>query len=136
MGLVPGTRLGQYEITGPLGAGGMGDVYRATDAKLGRDVAVKVLPAELAGGRHVVLAPEARSPGARIEKSPGLAAENVGWSATSTAMSLPSPAWNTISLPPRSHWPNSPPAVEICHLRPFFANDRTYTSTRPDSSEL
>jgi len=48
MGLVPGTRLGQYEITGPLGAGGMGEVYRATDTKLGRDVAIKVLPAELA----------------------------------------------------------------------------------------
>ena len=43
-----GTRLGQYEIIAALGAGGMGEVYRATDAKLGRTVAIKVLPARFA----------------------------------------------------------------------------------------
>ncbi len=44
MTLVPGSRLGPYEITAPLGEGGMGVVYRATDSKLKREVAVKVLP--------------------------------------------------------------------------------------------
>lgn len=39
-----GTRLGTYEIVGPLGAGGMGEVYRARDARLKREVAIKVLP--------------------------------------------------------------------------------------------
>jgi TolB-like protein/Tfp pilus assembly protein PilF len=48
MTLTPGTKLGSYEIQSPLGAGGMGEVYRATDTKLGRDVALKVLPAEMA----------------------------------------------------------------------------------------
>ncbi len=44
MGLVQGTRLGPYEITGQIGVGGMGEVYRATDSNLKRSVAIKVLP--------------------------------------------------------------------------------------------
>ena len=48
MSTVAGTRLGPYEIVAPIGAGGMGEVYRARDERLKRDVAIKVLPAELA----------------------------------------------------------------------------------------
>src|SRR5512138_927725 len=44
MPLVPGARLGVYEVVASLGAGGMGEVYRARDTKLNRDVAIKVLP--------------------------------------------------------------------------------------------
>ena len=43
MAVTPGSRLGPYEIVAPLGAGGMGEVYRARDTKLNRDVAIKVL---------------------------------------------------------------------------------------------
>ena len=47
MSLTPGTRVGPYEVLGPLGAGGMGEVFRAHDTRLARDVAVKVLPSRL-----------------------------------------------------------------------------------------
>src|SRR4051812_39172003 len=48
MNLTPGTKLGPYEVVAFIGAGGMGEVYRAKDLRLGRDVAIKILPASFA----------------------------------------------------------------------------------------
>ena len=48
MAVTAGTKLGPYEIQSPLGAGGMGEVYRARDTRLDRTVAIKILPAHLA----------------------------------------------------------------------------------------
>jgi eukaryotic-like serine/threonine-protein kinase len=53
MALVSGTKLGPYEILSALGAGGMGEVYRARDTRLGRAVAIKVLPAQLASNENL-----------------------------------------------------------------------------------
>jgi serine/threonine protein kinase len=53
MPLSPGARLGPYEIVAPLGAGGMGEVYRARDTRLERDVAIKVLPAHLSSSEEI-----------------------------------------------------------------------------------
>jgi Tol biopolymer transport system component len=53
MSLAAGTRLGPYEIVAPIGSGGMGEVYRARDTRLGRDVAIKVLPQHLSANPEV-----------------------------------------------------------------------------------
>jgi serine/threonine protein kinase len=52
--LAPGTQLGHYKIQSLIGKGGMGEVYRAVDTKLEREVAVKVLPATLAGRNWLI----------------------------------------------------------------------------------
>src|SRR5579863_9754095 len=54
MMLTPGTRLGLYEILNSIGAGGMGEVYRARDHRLERDVAIKVLPEQFANDRDAL----------------------------------------------------------------------------------
>ena len=62
MALSPGTKLGPYEIVTPLGAGGMGEVYRARDKRLERTVAIKILP------QHLSSNPELRARFEREEK--------------------------------------------------------------------
>ena len=79
MTLTSGARLGPYEILAPLGAGGMGEVYRARDTKLNRDVAIKILPETMARGRErlVRFEREAQALGDRIARGPQGMAEAV-----------------------------------------------------------
>ena len=73
MSLAPGVRLGPYEVIAQLGVGGMGEVCRARDTKLNRDVAIKVLPASFASDpdRLARFQREARS--ARVLNHPNIA---------------------------------------------------------------
>jgi serine/threonine protein kinase len=69
MPLVIGESVGPYQVLAPIGVGGMGEVYRARDSKLNRDVALKILPAEFARCRPA-LPLQAGSSGARLVESP------------------------------------------------------------------
>ena len=61
LALIPGTRLGVYEVTAQIGEGGMGQVYRATDTKLKRQVAIKILPPSVDGRSRPARALSTRS---------------------------------------------------------------------------
>jgi serine/threonine protein kinase len=74
MSLSPGQRLGPYEITAPLGAGGMGEVFRARDTKLDREVAVKVLPARLAEDEEALARFEREAKAVAALSHPGILA--------------------------------------------------------------
>jgi len=74
MPLAPGTRLGPYEILAPLGAGGMGEVYRAKDSRLGREVAVKVLPASFSDDQDRLRRFEQEARAAGVLNHPNLTA--------------------------------------------------------------
>ena len=63
MALEPGTRLGPYEVLAPIGAGGMGEVYKASDTRLNRTVAIKVLPAAFSAN------PELKAPPGRSQEN-------------------------------------------------------------------
>ena len=77
--MMVGRQLGPYTIVAPLGAGGMGEVYRARDSKLGRDVAIKILPS------HFTADPERRSRASRAKPASSprsiirTSARSTGW---------------------------------------------------------
>ena len=69
MALNSGTKLGPYEIVAPIGAGGMGEVYRARDTRLGREVALKVLPVSFASDPDRMARFEREAEGTRFSQS-------------------------------------------------------------------
>jgi len=74
MSLATGTRLGPYEVVSPLGAGGMGEVYRAKDPRLGREVAIKVLPATFSKDADRLKRFESEARAAGVLNHPGITA--------------------------------------------------------------
>jgi serine/threonine protein kinase len=93
MSLSTGTRIGPYEVVGMLGAGGMGQVYRGRDARLLRDVALKILPAFASDPERV----------ARFER------ERSCWRSSGTRTSGPFTVWKRYREPPAaaSRWSSS-----------------------------
>src|SRR5664279_4322614 len=92
MALEPGTRLGPYEVSSPLGAGGMGEVYRARDPRLAREVAIKVLPEEFFEGEERRLRFEREAKLLASLNHPGIAAiysfEEISSSSSSSSRHL------------------------------------------------
>ncbi len=88
MSLAPGVRLGAYQVTSLLGSGGMGEVYRAHDGRLGRDVAVKVLPAAVAGDEERLRRFELEARAAGASTTPTC------WPSTSWAATTACPSWS------------------------------------------
>ena len=105
MALTPGTRLDPCEITGQIGVGGMGEVYRATDTKLKRDVAVKVLPSHVAADPERLARFQREAEVLAALNHPNIAARFLGVGASIDAP-WPSPA--------SSVTPSSPPARSPC----------------------
>src|SRR5262245_41879238 len=92
MALTVGARLGPYEIIAPLGAGGMGEVYRARDSRLHRDVAIKVLPGALSADADRLLRFEQEARAAAALNHPNiLAVYDVGTEAPSTGSGQAAP---------------------------------------------
>ena len=84
--LAAGTMLGPYKILAPLGAGGMGEVYRAHDTRLGRDVAIKVL------SPHLAATPEVR---ARFEREARTISSSTTRTSARSSTSATRTAWTT-----------------------------------------
>ncbi len=80
MSIRPGTRVGPYEILSALGAGGMGEVYRARDPKLNRDVAIKVLPELFVADPDRLARFEREAQTLAALNHPGIALRRLGWS--------------------------------------------------------
>ena len=92
MALAPGTRLGPYAITASIGAGGMGEVYKATDTRLDRTVAIKVLP------EHVASDPELKQRFEREAKTlapPRVIRTSARCSTSAARMASTSWSWST-----------------------------------------
>jgi serine/threonine protein kinase len=80
MTLATGTKLGPYEIVAPLGAGGMGEVYRARDTRLNREVALKVLPAQFTTDAERLRRFEQEAKAASALNHPNILTISKGWS--------------------------------------------------------
>ena len=98
MSLNPGTKLGPYEILAPLGAGGMGEVYRAHDTELGREVAIKVLPEAFAQNEERL---------ARFERMRLFARSHRTWEHLGTQLAPASPLHGVETLAPHACKPDT-----------------------------
>ena len=102
MSLSPGSRLGRYEILDPLGAGGMGEVYRARDTRLDRDVAIKILPESVARDPERLARFDREAKAVAALSHPNILALHDAGTEPSKAQERPrrSPSWNCSTAKP------------------------------------
>ena len=132
MSLAVGALLGRYEIAEPIGSGGMGEVYRARDLRLGRDVAVKVLPDRLAADPQALARFEREARAVAALSHPNVLALYDFGQYDGRVCAVPTSTYNVqFSRPARNTSNSAWPSVKRCGTSENDTTALRHTASRP-----